>query len=67
MADERKLSNLYGLLGSGMANKAAKQLGGRGSQIDKAVDEATAVPEQDKSKGVNAGELGKKYEDSFHF
>lgn len=51
---------------SGTIQGAAAALRGRKAQIDKAVADAEG-PATPQDTGVNKGELGKKWNDTFHF
>lgn len=68
MADKDKdEGGLMSMLGFGAAKKAAKDLAGRKAKLEAAEKEAIGPAAPDPDKGVDAGELGKKWEDRFHF
>lgn len=62
-----KTGGLLGMLGMGAAKKAGKELAEREAKIDKAVMESVDPVKPDPNKGKDAGELGKKWNDTFHF
>ena len=61
------------MLGHGGAKKAGKEMLESKDKTDKAIkaqtgeDDTPPPPKQDPAKGIDKGELGKKYSDSFHF
>lgn len=67
MADEKKSEKkgLLDMLGFGSAKKAGKELAERKGKVDKAIEEQTG--DDTYTKGKDAGEIGKKYEDTFRF
>ena len=66
MSDDKKkdTGGLLGMLGFGAAKKAGKEIAGRKSKLDAAIEEQTeGKPSPDK--GVDKGELGKPWKDNF--
>ena len=60
------------MLGKGAAKKAGKEMVESKDKTDKAIkaqsgDDTPEPPKEDPKKGVNKGELGKSWNDSFHF
>lgn len=61
------------MLGKGAAKKAGKEIAESKDKTDKAIKAQTEGPDtsppakEDPSKGKDAGELGKKWSDTFQF
>ena len=63
---ERKGQELVSRL-TGGARKAADNINKAPAKMDAEVKKQTGEDKKDDSKGKDAGELGKKWDDTFHF